>query len=207
MTNRSNANAESDSRNRVVGYEQIEHVTTCFFLFSESLARRFLLSVVVFCPTVALVTSFANAQDSALAATNAGWWSPAAAEAAPELMVGMTALNRFEASGLPDTTSPAKLDLTAPSDDSITNFQNAGSMLNASVAQQALWAEPTSAPAATFLTLVESKYATWESGLADSRTLTNVNGMSVYPIFQVNYGSSFVPVTLYISPLRGGNVW
>jgi hypothetical protein len=176
-------------------------------MFNGSLIRRFVLSLLVLSSTVALATSFANAQNSAATATNAGWWSPATAESAPELVVGMTALNRFETSGLLGTTSLTKLDLSAPSDDSITNFQEAGSTLNASVAQQALWSEPTSAPAATFLTLVESKYATWESGLADSRTLTNVNGMSVYPIFQVNYGSSFVPVTLYISPLRGGNAW
>jgi hypothetical protein len=87
------------------------------------------------------------------------------------------------------------------------NFQDSGSALNASVAQQALWAQPASAPATTFLGLVETKYAGWESSLSDTRTLTNVNGMSVYPIFQANYGSSFVPVTLYISPLRGSNAW
>jgi hypothetical protein len=207
MTATSNDIAESDSRNRGASHEQARHVTTHSSMCSASLLRRLLLSMAVLCSTLALVTAFASAQDSAATAANAGWWSSATAEAAPELVVGMAALNRFEASGLLGTTPPAKLDLVAPSSDSNINFRNAGSMLNASVAQQALWTEPTSAPATTFLTLIESKYATWESGLADSRTLTNVNGMSVYPIFQVNYGSSFVPVTLYISPLRGGNAW
>ena len=64
-----------------------------------------------------------------------------------------------------------------------------------------------STPATTFLGLGETKYASWESSLSDTRTLTNVNGMSVYPIFQANYASSYVPVTLYISSLRGSNAW
>jgi hypothetical protein len=207
MTNETNAIAELYSRSRAASYERIEHVTTYSSMFTGSLIRRFLLSVLALCSTVALATSFANAQDSAVTATNAGWWSPATAEATPELMVGIAALNRFEGSGLLATPSPANLDLPTASDDSIANFQDAGSMLNASIAQQALWTKHSSAPAATFLTLIESKYTSWESGLADSRTLTNVNMMSVYPIFQVNYGTSSIPVTLYISPLRGGNTW
>jgi hypothetical protein len=170
--------------------------------------HRFFLLFIVLCSIVVFFAALANAQDSPAPAQNAGWWSPATMQStqAPQLKVGMAELTRFEATGLLNAASSANLALT-PSDDSIANFQNTGSALNASVAQQALWAQHVSAPATTLLGLVETKYASWESSLSDTRTLTNVNGMSVYPIFQANYASSYVPVTLYISSLRGSNAW
>jgi hypothetical protein len=135
---------------------------------------------------VVFFAALANAQEPSVTARNAGWWSPATMQSAqaPQLTIGMAELTRFEASGLLN-----------------------GSALNASVAQEGLWVEPTAAPATTLLGLIETKYAGWESSLSDTRTLTNVNGTSVYPIFQVNYRSSYVPVTLYVSPLRGSNAW
>ncbi|MEA2649241.1 MAG: hypothetical protein QOG61_1676 [Candidatus Binataceae bacterium] len=50
--------------------------------------------------------------------------------------------------------------------------------------------------------LLQAGYAMWESSLADSRSLINVNGVSVYPLFQINYAGWHLPITLYISSLR-----
>jgi hypothetical protein len=58
-------------------------------------------------------------------------------------------------------------------------------------------------PPASFLGLLQAKYTMWESSLADSGSLTNVNGVSVYPLLQINYEGWRLPVTLYISSLRG----
>jgi hypothetical protein len=51
------------------------------------------------------------------------------------------------------------------------------------------------------LSEVEAKYQTWESSLADSRSLTNVNGVSVYPLAQVDSGNWDLPITLGTAPI------
>jgi hypothetical protein len=53
------------------------------------------------------------------------------------------------------------------------------------------------------LSEVEAKYQSWESSLADSRSLTNVNGVSVYPLAQVDCGNWHLPITLSTAPIPG----
>jgi hypothetical protein len=53
------------------------------------------------------------------------------------------------------------------------------------------------------LSEVESKYQGWESSLADSRCLTNVNGVSVYPLAQIDGGNWELPITLGTAPIPG----
>jgi hypothetical protein len=48
----------------------------------------------------------------------------------------------------------------------------------------------------SFFSLVEIKYARWESSLASSRSPTNVNGIPVYPLVQINYSGWDLPITL-----------
>jgi len=44
-----------------------------------------------------------------------------------------------------------------------------------------LLADLGSPPSGSFLSLLQANYAIWESSLADSRSLVDVNGVSVYP--------------------------
>src|SRR5271155_5078246 len=53
------------------------------------------------------------------------------------------------------------------------------------------------------LSEVEAKYQRWESSLADSRSLTNVNGVSVYPLAQIDSGNWQLPITLGTAPTPG----
>jgi len=57
--------------------------------------------------------------------------------------------------------------------------------------------------AESILSEVEAKYQRWESSLADSRSLTNVNGVSVYPLAQIDRGNWHLPITLGTAPTRG----
>jgi len=60
----------------------------------------------------------------------------------------------------------------------------------------ALYAEP-------ILSEVEAKYQRWESSLADSRSPTNVNSESVYPLAQIDSGDWHLPITLGTAPIPG----
>jgi hypothetical protein len=50
------------------------------------------------------------------------------------------------------------------------------------------------------LSEVEAKYQRWESSLADSRSLTNVNSEPVYPLAQIDSGNWHLPITLGEAP-------
>lgn len=50
---------------------------------------------------------------------------------------------------------------------------------------------------------VAGEYQRWESSLADSRSLTNVNGVSVYPLAQIDGGNWDLPITLGTAPIPG----
>jgi hypothetical protein len=80
------------------------------------------------------------------------------------------------------------------------NFTLARAVLDAkdgpSAGNHALNAEPV-------LSEVEAKYQRWESSLADSRSLTNVNGESVYPLAQIDSGNWHLPITLGTAPIPG----
>ncbi|MGH7837928.1 MAG: hypothetical protein ACREQC_08905 [Candidatus Binataceae bacterium] len=51
----------------------------------------------------------------------------------------------------------------------------------------------------SFSSRLASKYLQWEANLADSRSLVNVNGVSVYPLVEINYAGWRLPISLYIS--------
>src|SRR5208337_1682921 len=211
MINTFEAVVESASEKRAASYDLISPTITRSVITCGSLMRRRLLSMLALWLAVPFVAAIASAQDLTVSASNAtspasGWWSPARAESAtaPQLLIGMGEFTRFEASGLLGMSPAQPLNhLTEPSDAAITDLPDLGSTLNANVAEQAAWAEPASLPARSFLSLLQTRYAAWESSLADSRSLTNVHGVSVYPAFEMNYGNWHLPVTLYISPIRG----
>ena len=177
-------------------------------LLSADVLRRCIFLTRVLCLIVSLVATISNAQE--LPAANAagpvsGWWSPVRAESAtaPQLQISMAELTPFKASDsfrtfpAPRTTYR----MTEPMDGQIASLQYIG----ARDARPSLLADRVSLPPGSFLSLLQVKYAIWESSLADSRSLVDVNGVSVYPLLQINYAGWHLPVTLYLSSLRGSD--
>ena len=167
--------------------------------------RRYVLSILVLCAAVSLVAASANAQELAASSSNAarpasGWWSPVRAESAtaPQLLISKAELTHFEASGpfRPPPAQPTTYRVSEPMDGQIASLQ----YLDARVAKPSLLADRVSLPPA--LSLPQAKYAIWDSSLTDSRSLIDVNGVSVYPLLQINYAGWHLPVTLYISSFR-----
>jgi hypothetical protein len=173
--------------------------------------RRFILSLLVLCAAVSLAAAIANAQELAAATSNAerpasGWWSPARAKSAtaPQLLISRAELTPFAASDRfrPFPARPTTYRVSEPIDGRVASLQNSGSTLRARVARPSLLADRLSPPPGSSLSLLQAKYAIWESSLADSRSPIDVNGVSVYPLLQINYAGWHLPVTLYISSLR-----
>jgi hypothetical protein len=204
---------ESASRNRIAKYRRISLMIARAAVIRGSLIRRCILSMLVLYLTISLTAADAHTQEQPASTPNAtgvasGWWSPEAAKSATALrpMVSIAELTHFEASDLL-RSSPAEPigHLTEPPDGSIAGLPNSGLTLDTSLLKQALWPDPVALSPRSFLTRLQTKYTVWESSLADSRSLTNVNGVFVYPLLQINYASGYLPVTLYISPLRGSD--
>ena len=157
------------------------------------------------------VTVAAHAQQgassslSATAKTSGGWWSPDRNESTlvvPRLNLGMAKLVRFEtAEGLQTSTRQG----TYP----ITEYENRWSHAGFEFTQYARGpefstlanAEPL--PSGSFFSFGNAKYLAWETAVSDSRSLTDVNGVLVYPLMEIHYAHWHLPIAMYISPLRG----
>jgi hypothetical protein len=180
--------------------------------------RRYILSMLVLCSAVSLVAAIANAQELELdaltsnaARSASGWWSPARAESAtaPRLPIRMVELTPFDASGSIRTLSAQQTThrVNESMDGSLANFEYFGLTLRVrNGAPSLLGGDRVSLPPGSSLSLLRAKYAIWESSLADSRSLTNANGVSVHPLLQINYAGWHLPVTLYISSLRDDDI-
>ncbi len=177
---------------------------------SSDASRRYILSILVLCAAVSSVAAIANAQELAASTSNAagtasGWWSPVRAESAtaPQLQISMAELIPFKASDSFRTFPPQRTNyrVTEPMDGQIASLQ----YIAAGVAKPSLLADRVSLPPGSFPSLLQAKYALWESSLADSRSLVDVNRASVYPLLQINYAGGHLPVTLYLSSLRGSD--
>lgn len=178
---------------------------------SNDVWRLYILSMIVLFAAVSLMAAIANAQEPAASSSNAagptgGWWSPVGSETATarQFRISMAEPVLFKTSDssqiLPSlrTTSTT----TESMDGQIASLQSFGQTFHARGAKPSLLADSVSPTPGSFPSLLQAKYATWESGLADSRSPVNVGGASVYPLFQINYASWHLPVTLYISSLR-----
>jgi len=171
--------------------------------------RKRFLTPLALCLIVPLVTATAQAQgllgaSTALGSTRdaTGWWSPDVNSGAhPYLVVSMaevdsraSELSKTQYTHNPFSTGtaysidPGNFALAAMTP---TDFNP--------LAYQEL------RPSDSLLSLVQTKYLTWESSLADSQPTTYVNGVSVYSLLQVSYEGSHLPVSLYVPPLRGSD--
>ena len=176
--------------------------------------RRCLLAILVLCSTVSLVAATANARELPASTSNAaihssGWWSPVAAESAsaPQPPIRIAELAPFETSDSFRTSpaQPTAYRLTESMDDRVDSLPYYGSSPGAKVAEPSLLADPAALPPESFTSLLQARYAMWESSLTDSRSLIDVNGVFVYPLLQIDYAGWHLPITLYISSLRGSD--
>jgi hypothetical protein len=181
---------------------------------SADARRRYILSMLILCSTVLLLAAVANAQELPASTSNAagvasGWWSPVGAESAqsPQLLISMAEVTHFDVSDSFRTSQaqPTTYRVTESIDSWIASLHGCGLGPCARVANLSLLADRVSLPPASFLGLLQAKYTMWESGLEDSRSLTDVNGVLVYPLLQINYEAWRLPVTLYIASLRGSD--
>ena len=177
-------------------------------LLSADVSRRCIFLTRVLCLIVSFVATISNAQELPAATANAagpasGWWSPVRAESAtaPQLQISMAELIPLKASDSLRTFPAQRTTYreTEPKDAQIASLQNFG----ARDAGPSLLADRVSPPPAP--SLLQARYAIWESSLADSRSSVDVNGVSVYPLLQINYAGWHLPVALYLSPLRGSD--
>jgi hypothetical protein len=166
--------------------------------------RRSILSMLVLCSTLSLAAAIANAQEVPASTSNvagfaSGWWSPAKEQspAASQLLVSMAELTHYDGSYSFRTSRfrPTTYRVSEPMNGRI------GLALRARVAEPSLLADRVSPPSRSF-SLVQDNYTMWESSLADSRSLINVNGVPVYALLQISYAGWHLPVTLYISSPR-----
>ena len=170
--------------------------------------RRPILSVLALCAAVSLVAASASAQELAASTSNAarpasGWWSPATAESAtePQLQISMAEFIPFKTSESARSFRVGRTTYRVPES---TGGDIASSHdIGARVARPNLLAGLVSLPPAP--SLLQARYAEWESSLGDSRSPVDVRGASVYPLLQINYAGWHLPVTLYLTSLRGSD--
>ena len=138
LVKRIEAFGESESGNRIAKCWRNSPIVARSALIRGSLIPRYILSMLVLCLTVPFVAAIATLRTNPLTSNAAslasGWWSPARAESAtaPQLLIGMGELTRFEASGLLGMSPAQPLNhLTEPSDAAIADLPDLGSTLNA----------------------------------------------------------------------------
>jgi hypothetical protein len=180
--------AKSATSSQAVSHDPSETVVSlfdCFALYSGIL-------VLIACLTVCFAVAKAHAQDlptqgSAQAATATIGWSSlesSASATSPRFLLSVAGLPDFQAfDSLKASTALAGGNPPAdPANNYVANLT-----------------EDESLPSVSVLSLLQTRYVEWESSLADTRTLTSVNGTMVYPLFQINYSNGSLPVALYNS--------
>jgi hypothetical protein len=122
----------------------------------------------------------------------------------PGLNIRMAKLVRFETAGRPRSPTP-----TLPIDP-ITEYANRWNASHSGFEfsdthspEFSVLAEAPLLHSGPFFSLLNAKYLAWEIALSDSRSLTDVNGMLVYPLIEVDYAHRHLPIAMYISPLGG----
>jgi hypothetical protein len=160
-----------------------------------------------------MLAPIANAQDVPASTSNAGgfasgWWSPVKDESAiaPQLLISLAELTHFEVSSFrPSSSRPTTHRVGEPINGQIARRQYFRRELRVRTFTPSLLAESVSPTSGSLLSLLQARYAMWQSSLEDSRSLVDVNGVSVYPFLQINYAGWQLPVTLYVSSLRGSD--
>jgi hypothetical protein len=174
-----------------------------------------ILWVILLCAIVCLPASAAHAQqltaDDFSASRDIGntWWSPQRIEPGgmmPHLRISIGDQIGLSNTKLSPSTSEAVIyrSISQP-DNPIGNQSISKSRFETQRVTAGSMVEGEMLFPESFLSAVQSRYVSWESELEDSRSRTNVNGRSVYPLLQVRCAGWHLPITLYIPPLRGSD--
>jgi hypothetical protein len=141
------------------------------------------------------------------------WWSPEGTEftAAPHLVLAGEYATRLTAAGFSWGAVESPSLLCAPRSEA-ANLNESTSYSAVPVVrldfdtpkmeQSVFDADPRSA-SNTFFGSLETRYFGWESRIADSSRPVSVNQTFVYPLLQIKVERETLPVTLYVTPLRG----
>jgi hypothetical protein len=179
--------------------------------------RLCIVCIIALYGTASLTTSVARAQQRSTgdfapgAVTSAsGWYSPqrtAFTVLAPQSRLGVSKLTTLEVSepryfstSQPRNRHPAEYIRPA------VNLSGFDFELVTRRPELTYLAEVELLSPQSSLSRLNAEYATWESSLADARSLTIVNGSSVYPLVQANPGLLDLSISLYAPPLRGSDV-
>jgi len=211
MTNTIEAIAATRKKARVGNYKLPLVRSACVEIANLSTACRRIVTLVALCLAVGFISATAQAQElfihapaQSAATTPDGWWSPETASfaAAPHLLLSMADVGHFQGSGSlrTSTAQSSNYRVTFPMNYSIVNLGDFGLAPEARAAESRSLAYGDLLPPDSLFSLVQSKYTLWESSLADSRSLTNVNGVSVYPLVEVTYADWHLPIILYVPP-------
>jgi hypothetical protein len=179
------------------------------------LTTHYRLWIVALCASLCLTSTAAHAQQIStddftppVTQTPNQRWSTertASTVVAPHLQVNIAKLNGLEISGQrPPLTIDSKAYSTAYTNGPIVNPQFS-ELDHYTLNRDLNLVEGESMTLRSFLSVIEAKYVIWESSLADTRSLTSVNGMAVYPLVQIDYADWHLPIGLYVPPLRGSD--
>jgi hypothetical protein len=144
------------------------------------------------------------------AKTGNGWWSPertASTVLAPHLQLMISTPARFALSEPVRNSTTQQRNYLADerTDNPMVSLGSFGLADGAGSPEVSPLVEGELLAPRSFFSVLVAKYAMWESSLADTRSLVNVNGMQVYPLVQIDYAQWRLPIALYAPPLRGSN--
>jgi hypothetical protein len=171
---------------------------------SFSISFRMLWTVII-CVSAWLTTTSAHAQQltiedfAPVATKTAGWWSPVQTGSTlvvPHLELNMAKLTRFE------VVKRLRSSTIEPNIYAVANTGGFELEVGPQGGKSMSLAGEELLPARSLLSILTVNYARWESSLADTHSLTNANGLLVYPLLQIDYAQLHMPISLYIPPLR-----
>jgi hypothetical protein len=203
-----------EERNHVDGVSKRHEMIRSLSGLISSISYKYVLSMIVACLIGSLMATIAYSQElpsdaptSVGASFPSGWWSPEPAESAtaPQLVIGMTEPTNFKVS---DSLRPAGAQPNSDRPIEPTEAAIAGlphfELTDGSVVMPSPLTDGVSLTPPSSFAFLHAQYSTWELSMANSRSLTEVNGATVHPLLQVNYAGWQLPVTLYTSSLRDG---
>jgi hypothetical protein len=88
---------------------------------------------------------------------------------------------------------------------SAVNVRGVKLQLYPRIEQSSTSLDDVSLPPESFLYALQTNYLLWEQRLADTGSLTDEDGMLLYPLLQIDFASRRLPIVLYVVPLRGNS--
>ena len=132
---------------------------------------------------------------------------PGVESTSPPVVVGMAEPTRFKVSNtLQAPPTPPTTDRYSQENEASGARLTKSGLPGGGIIKPGHLANRIATPPSPPLALLQPEYSRWESSLADSRSLAEVDAVTVHPLFQIDRASWHLPVTLYIPPQRDGDV-